>query len=150
MKLRDIKNLPVFYQHKAQVLGKVKKVVIGDDYKILYLVIDTGEEVQKMVFSSDFLLGEESVVLLDLAGMKSYAHGEELSIYQQKVGDSLFDNDGKELGVLSDFVINIEGKEVEAVEISAGAFKDLLEGRNEVPIAQVEWSSKYSAVLRNE
>ncbi len=84
------------------------------------------------------------------ASMKSYAHGEELSIYDKKLGDLVFDKQGKELGVVSDFIIKREQKKVWGVEVSSGVIKDMLDGRSEIPLVQLDWASQLTAVVNQE
>ena len=150
MKLRNLKNLPVFYDKTALVIGKIEKGVIGENYRLAYIVIDMYGEEPKMIKGCDFRLGEEAAIIKDLDSIKSYKHGEELSINKLKIGDTVFDNEGRELGVISDFVISLDTQEIKAIEISAGGIKDLLEGRNEVPLCEVCPKSDLSAVVRQE
>jgi sporulation protein YlmC with PRC-barrel domain len=150
MKLRDIKNLPVFYQDKAELIGSVEKAAIGDDYKLAYIVVDIPQRVPGMIIRNDFQLTEGSIILHDLESIKSYAHGEELSIYEQKLGDKVFDSEGKELGVVSDFIVATESKEVWGVEVSAGIIPDLLEGRSEISLKDLKWKSNKGIILQNE
>ena len=98
----------------------------------------------------DFLLRNEAVIIRDLESIKSYKHGEELSINKTKIGDVIFNSEGKELGVISDFVISLDNKQVYGVEVSAGGIKDLLEGRIEIPLYEVCWKSNLSAVITEE
>lgn len=147
MKTRRIKNLPVFYENSAEIIGRVEKTVIGDDYKISYLVICSDDGARKLVLREDFILTPSSVIVHDLNSIKSYAHGEELSIYEQKLGDKIFDSSGQELGILSDFIISNDNKTVCGVEVSSGAIKDFLEGRIDIELDKVHWASVESAVV---
>jgi sporulation protein YlmC with PRC-barrel domain len=147
MKTRSIKNLPVFYENSAEVIGRVEKTVIGDDHKIAYLVICSDDGAQKLILRDDFVLTPASVIVNNLDSIKSYAHGEELSIYEQKLGDKIFDSAGQELGILSDFIISNENKTVSGVEVSSGAIKDFLEGRIDIELDKVHWASMKSAVV---
>lgn len=148
MKARSIKNLPVFYENSAEVIGRVEKTVIGDDYKIAYLVICSNDGLQKLILRDDFILTSASVVVNNLDSIKSYAHGEELSIYEQKLGDKIFDSAGQELGILSDFIISDDSKTVCGVEVSSGAIKDFLDGRVDIELDKVHWASIESAVVK--
>ncbi|MGI5921969.1 MAG: hypothetical protein ACOX6I_09570 [Syntrophomonadaceae bacterium] len=147
MKTRSIKDLPVFYQNSAEIIGRVEKTVIGDDYKIAYLVITSSDGSPKMVLSKDFVLTPAAVIVNDLDSIKSYAHGEELSIYEQKMGDKIFDSGGQELGNLSDFIIADDGKSVCGVEVSSGAIQDFLEGRRDIELEKIRWASMETAVV---
>ncbi|MEN6460245.1 MAG: hypothetical protein ABFC94_02600 [Syntrophomonas sp.] len=148
MKTRSIKNLPVFYENSAEVIGRVEKTVIGDDYKIAYLVICSDDGSLKLILSDDFVLTPASIIVNNLDSIKSYAHGEELSIYDQKLGDKIFDSEGQELGIVSDFIIANDNKTVCGVEVSCGAIKDFLEGRMDFELDKVHWASIESAVVK--
>ncbi len=150
MKLRNLKNLPVFYENAAEIIGRVEKGVIDDNFKLAYIVIDMPGEEPRMIMGKDFLLRNEAVIIRDLESIKSYKHGEELSINKTKIGDVIFNSEGKELGVISDFVISLDNKQVYGVEVSAGGIKDLLEGRIEIPLYEVCWKSNLSAVITEE
>jgi uncharacterized protein YrrD len=150
LKVRNIKNLPVLLEGSAELLGLVEKVVIGDDYKLAYLVINSYQSGPGIIFRDDFMLGEDSVLLWDMKSIKSYAHGEESSIYEKKLGDTVFDWEGKELGVLSDFIISRDDKQVKGVELSSGVIKDILDGRSEIPLQQVRWASIASVMIEQE
>lgn len=148
VKVKDICGLPVFYKKQAKILGWVEKVVIGDDYELAYIVMKTEEKKDYMVRKGEFILTKEAVVIDDLKSIKSYVCGEELSIYEKKMGDKVFDEEGKELGVVSDFIISTENGRVWGVEVSAGILPDLLKGRFKMPLEQIRWSSKYSLIVK--
>lgn len=150
MKVRNFKNLPVFDRESAQVIGRVEKAVVGDDFRLAYLVIEMTNDSPGMVVRQDLEIGEESVTINSRARIKSYIAGEELSIYQKKIGDTVFDQEGKELGVVSDFILSRESMKVWGVEIASGAIKDMLQGREGVALEQVNWKNPDSAVLSAE
>ncbi|MGS0763969.1 PRC-barrel domain-containing protein [Syntrophomonas curvata] len=150
MKIRNIKNLPVFDRESAKVIGRVEKAVVGDDYRLAYLIIEMTEGEPGMVLRKDMDIGEASVTINSRQSIKSYVAGEELSIYQKKLGDTVFDQGGRELGTVSDFIFSRDNMKVWGVEISSGAIKDILQGREEVPLEQVSWRTAESAVLFDE
>lgn len=150
MKLRSLKNLPLLMKDTAELIGKVEKAVIDDSFKILYLVIKDTDDAAGMLMREDFELTEEAAFIWDKGAVKSYAYGEELSVYDKKLGDIMFDEEGKELGVLSDFVIDPEEKLVRGVEISSGAIKDILDGRMQIALSNVRWASDFSAVVNQD
>jgi len=51
---------------------------------------------------------------------------------------------------LSDFVINPDDKKVRGVEVSGGVFKDILEGRSELPLKAVRWVSIENVMITQE
>jgi uncharacterized protein YrrD len=150
MKLRNVKNLPVFLKDTAEIVGRVVKAVVGDDYRISYLVVTCEDQTPGIIFRDDFSLAREAVIIDDCRSIKSYAHGEELSVYEKKLGDQVFDHQGKELGVVSDFVINRAEKTTWGMEVSSGLIVDILDGRREIPLDQIRWASNLSAVVNPE
>ncbi|MEN6391126.1 MAG: PRC-barrel domain-containing protein [Syntrophomonas sp.] len=150
MRLRDMENMPLFDRGRARVMGRVLRGVVGDDFVLFYLVVELSDGQTGMIEHSDFELGPDAVIVGCPDMIKSYAHGEELSIYQLKVGDTVFDQDGRELGVLSDFIISPEHKLVDAVEVSAGLIDDLIDGRRQIPLEQVAWKSTTSMLVQDQ
>ena len=150
MKLRSLENMPVLLENTAATVGLVRKGVIGDDFRLAYLVVETLSGEAGIIRAADLKLGPRAVVIFDPACIKSYAHGEESSIYDRKMGDNLFNADGEELGILSDFVIDPEQKWVKGVEVSAGIFKDMLEGRHVLPLQGIRWVTEENAIISQE
>jgi uncharacterized protein YrrD len=150
VKVRNLENLPVMLESSAEEMGRVLKAVIGDDFKLAYLVINSKQGDPGIIFCDDFTLGKQAVMISHPDSIKSYAHGEESSIYEKKLGDTIFDTEGRELGVLSDFVINPDSKKVRGVELSAGALQDILAGRSEISIKSVRWASVETAMISQE
>ncbi|HZJ85370.1 MAG TPA: hypothetical protein VFD02_07530 [Syntrophomonadaceae bacterium] len=150
MLLRNIRNIPVLKEDNAEIIGLVDKVVIGDNYKIAYLVIFLNDERKKMIDPSDFNLTSNAVIIQDENRIKSYLHGEELSIYDKKLGDLVFDHSGNELGIVTDFVLNPENKEVVAIELSAGILQDLWVARKHVNLSDITWKSESAGVMQRK
>lgn len=150
VKVRNIQHLPVFLEEIGEVIAVVDKAVIGDDFGLLYLVVEAKDGQSGIIFRDDFELTTNSVLIWNRNSIKSYAHGEELSMVKKKVGDRIYSRKGKELGNVSDFVINPALKNVEAVEITSGTLADLVHGRQQVPLEQVVWTSDLSAVVHQE
>lgn len=149
MKMRQIKNLPVFSPGKAEIIGQVEKTVIGDDFTLAYLVIKT-DNGSALIKADDLILGEEAVIINSLDKIKSYAYGEELSVYDRKLGDIIFDDQGRELGYVSDFILSRGNKKVWGIELCSGTITDLLQGRQEIPLQQVHFKSDLTGMIRNE
>ncbi len=150
MKLRSLENLPVLLEATAEAIGRVTKAVVGDDYSLAYLVVETNKGEPGIIRGEDLKLGISAVMISDADSIKSYAHGEESSIYEKKCGDTLFDEAGQELGILSDFIIDLNQKKINRVEVSAGVFKDILEGRRELPLQVIRWVSQENAIISQE
>ncbi|NLJ71582.1 MAG: hypothetical protein GX333_01060 [Syntrophomonadaceae bacterium] len=147
MRLRNFKNLPIFNESNAEIVGVVDKAVIGDNYNIAYLVVILGNNSKQMLDVANFTLADNAIIINDLSSIKSYMYGEELSIYDKKLGDLVFDMHGQELGVVSDFVVCPQTKKVCAIEVSAGVLQDLWAGRKDVDINNVLWKSIDSGIV---
>lgn len=150
LKTRQIQHLPVFLISRAEVVAMVRKAVIGDDFRLLYLVVKGEDGQEGLIFSEDLELTSEAVKIRDLNCIKSYAYGEELSVYKEKLGDSVFDQQGKELGIVSDFILSPTEKQVQGLEISSGVIGDMLKGRMELPLQEISWKGFNSGILAGE
>lgn len=150
LKLRNIISLPVFYEPAAAVLGSVSQVLLDDDYRISYLVFMTDENEERMIPSPCFVLSRNAVLINDLTSIKPGPVREESTIYERKVGDVIYDEQGREIGSVSDFVVSMHDRKVCGVEVYCGALSDILNGRHEIPLEQVNWKSVVSAVIEPE
>lgn len=149
MKLRKMKGLPVFSQGSAEIMGQVDKAVIGDDFALAYLVVNT-EEGSALIKADDLDISEDAIIIRSPERIKSYACGEELSIYEKKLSDTIFDEKGREMGWISDFILCRRNKKIWGIELCSGAINDLLEGRREIPLEQVCFKSDLTGVVNND
>lgn len=150
MKLRNIRNFPVFYKDEAAILGRVKRVIVNDDYEIDCLIIDTTKQGQQIAPAKAITLGKNTVMLNNLEAMKPYSLEETLTVYEEKLGDVIFDQEGRELGMVSDLVVDRPSLKIIGIEVTAGLLRDLIDGRMVIPLEQVIWSGKTSAVLNRQ
>ena len=150
MKLRNLFKLPLLDGHTAEKLGEIERAVIGDDFRVLYLVMLSNNELSCWVSSDDVIINHDAVLIYDRSSIKLFQDGEELSIYDDKLGDLVFDDQGKELGTVSDFIIDRENMEVWGVEVSGGIMQDLLDGRSEIPLGQLNWASPENVIFDHE
>ena len=149
MRVRNIKNLPLFYAPSSSIVGRVERAVIADDLRLAYVIVETDECDTGMVYAQDLEVTPESVIIHDLNSIKSYQHGEELSIYQRKLGDRIYDAEGREIGAVSDFLLSSDQK-VREIEVSTGVLSDILQGRCQIPIEQVHWKSISSGLIEQQ
>lgn len=150
IKMRRLKNLPVFNDKTARVVGWVERAVVGEDFKLAWVVIEKSEGGRGVIKKNDFLLGVDALTIQDVGCIKPYLGGEESPIYRRKLGDPIFDHRGKELGVISDFILATDSAEVKGVEVSSGAIQDMLSGREEIALDRIEWRSRRGAVARGK
>lgn len=150
IKMRRLKNLPVFDQKTARVVGWVERAVVGGDFKLAYVVIARDGGGRGVLKKNDFTLGADALAINNSRCIKPYLAGEELPVYKRKLGDAIFDHSGRELGIISDFILAAGSAEVEGVEVSSGTIQDMLSGRNEIPLDQIEWKSHTGAVAQRK
>lgn len=150
MKLRNLIKLPLLDGHTAEKLGEIERAVIGDDFRVHYLVMRGNNKLAFRISCDDVIIHNDAVLICDRSSIKLFQDGEELSIYDAKLGDLVFDDRGKELGTVSDFIIDRENNEVWGVEVSGGIMQDLLDGRSEIPLAQLNWASPENVIYDGE
>lgn len=150
MKLRNIKGLPVFYEPDATVLGSVCEVVFDSDYRISHVIFTADDNTEQAIHSPSFVLSTNAVLINDMNCIKRPPVREQSTIYEKKLGDVIYDRVGREVGSISDFIISIDDHRVWGVEVYSGALNDILHGRSEVPLEQVEWKSAKSAIVEAE
>lgn len=71
MKLRRLINLPVFDEHTAQIVGRVIKAVIGDDFRLSYLVIESPQG-YGILRRQDLQLSNDAVCIKNIRSIKPY------------------------------------------------------------------------------
>lgn len=150
MKLRDLKSLPVFFEPAAAVVASVKTAVFNDSYEIEYLVVFDQDDQERIIPRADFRLHPDAVSIADLSCMKPVPNREQSTIYERKMGDMVFNELGKEMGIITDFVISPPEKRACSVEVGNGVLTDIWQGRKEIPLEQVKWKSTTSAVVHQE
>jgi len=62
----------------------------------------------------------------------------------------VLDYDGRELGIMSDVVVEPESKEVQGIEISSGIIKDFITGRSEISLENVIGTDGDTIIIQNE
>lgn len=150
IKMRRLKNLPVFDVSNASIAGRVVRAVVGDDFKLAYIVIEKLEGGRGVLKKNDFILGPDALRIKNRRSIKSYIAGEELSMNRRKLGDTVFDSSGKELGVISDFILAADSSDVQGIEVSSGTIQDMLQGRGEISLEQIDWRTDLGAVARTK
>jgi uncharacterized protein YrrD len=130
-------------------VGRVERAVIGDDLRLAYVIVETDEMETGMINAQDLELTAESVIIRDLNSIKSYQHGEELSIYERKLGDRIYDGEGREIGAVSDFFLSNDQR-VREIEVSTGVLSDILQGRSQIPVEQIHWKSISSGLIEQQ
>ncbi|MFW5980118.1 MAG: PRC-barrel domain-containing protein [Halanaerobiales bacterium] len=134
IKLKELHNLPVISMGNGALVGEVKDILISDD----------GENIEGLIIvqNDNFFVPGEYIYCLgdDIVIIKS---GENLILLEDKknkinyaknkeiiLGNSVINTSGKELGVISDLLIDEKLGKIVGYELSGGVIQDLWEGRN--------------------
>lgn len=147
MKMRNILNLPVFYEEQAIIVGRVKRVLVNRAFQIPFLVVRSYQAGMQIIPTHQLILGKDTVIIDSLEALVPYIDDGEASIYEEKMGNVIFDQEGREIGMVSDFVVDPISLTITALEVSAGIWRDLIDGRMILPLQQVSWSGKASAIF---
>jgi uncharacterized protein YrrD len=147
LKLRNILNLPVFYEEQALIVGRVKRVLVNRSFQIAFLVVRSYQAGMQIIPAHQLILGKDTVIIDSLEALIPYIDEEQKTIYEEKMGNVIFDQEGRELGMVSDFVVDPATLSITALEVSAGIWRDIIDGRMILPLEQVSWSGKASAVF---
>ncbi|MGI6487930.1 MAG: hypothetical protein GX964_04835 [Syntrophomonadaceae bacterium] len=149
MNARNLLGMPVVVTSQGELIGEVCDLVLKRSLKVEGLVVK-GKGSQRLVKCPDFIIGEDSVLVTNTEGLKPYVEREELS-YKGNMGQSLLDVEGREVGIVSDVILEPETRETIGVEISEGLIRDFLEGRrNQVSLDDVQVNGIRLTVLTGE
>lgn len=150
MKARDLIKMPVVVTNEAEPVGAVYDVVVGQGFEVQGLVVEGKGGEKNFVASTDFTIGEDSVLIPTRKGLKPDS-GREESIYKKKIGDTVLDTEGREIGIISDLVIEPESKQVTGIEISCGIIQDFLTGkRAEISLSSIRVSGMELTMVGRE
>lgn len=134
MKARNLIGLPVVDVSRGVRVGEVKDVLLNKELELKGLVVE-GEGLESFLPLEAFEVGEDLVMMA--GGLEDKAEGEYYD-YHSRLGLLVIDEKGKELGIMSDLVLEAEGKRVMGLEISCGLVKDFVDGRSEIPKEKIK------------
>ncbi len=129
MKARNLLGMPVAVANRGQMVGRVRDLVI-QDFNLKGLLVEEENNKVWFVERDDFEIGEDAVLLNEVGGLKPYEEREKSS-YKEEIKEPIFDSEGRQIGRVSDLVIDEEAKATVGIEISAGVIEDFLAGRRE-------------------
>lgn len=137
MKTRKLLKNAVIDESCGALVGKVVDLSLDGEQKIDGIVVLMGSGDKRFLPVNCFRI-DKDVVLIDGADcLKTLGGGDDPGMYQSCLGNLVLEESGREIGVLSDLVLQTENKCIEGIEVSGGLIKDLIEGRTEVPLDQV-------------
>ena len=149
MKSRRLIGLPVIDEHRGTILGRVIDIIISPRLQVEGLVIG-GRGGKRLLLLDHLTIGQDAILVSDLRGLKPVKNGEHPTRIKDRIGLLVVDREGRELGGMSDLVVEPDSKAVQGIEISSGLIKDFIDGRSEVPLERVDNIGQGAMVLNNE
>jgi len=149
LKARSLLGMPTVVPARGEIVGRVCDLVI-EEFDLKGLLVEEENGKVGFIEQEGFSIGEDAVLLNEGAGLRPY-QGRGKSSYKDKMGETIFDSDGREIGRVSDLVIDEETKGTIAVEISGGVIQDFLAGRREeIPMNSIRVDGSDMVVVESE
>ena len=149
VKSRKLLGLPVIQEGLGEVIGRVADIVIDSGFQVEALMVDSRGGKCRLDMD-DLTIGQEAVLVKDLASLKKADGGKDSIKATQRLGMLVLDYDGRELGIMSDLVVEPESKEVQGIEISSGLIKDFIDGRDEISLDNVVSVGQEAVIIQGE
>ncbi|MBM7624650.1 PRC-barrel domain-containing protein [Sporohalobacter salinus] len=131
----EIIDLPVVNLDTGKEIGDVKDVVFDSNEEIIVGVIVEGTsffEGDRMIpYDKVYGLGDDAITIEDesalceLDNAKDYLIGNTGNV----IGSKVVTDDGKELGIIEDIILNPDNGNINSYEITDGLVHDILDGR---------------------
>ncbi len=155
---RSVIGLPVLLEGHGYNLGKIVDILYTEkEGKLLGIMVETEETIPEMRFiyhdnlysitdEAAFVMNKE--VLQVPQCLKDY----EVSCYSTALlfGQHIYNELGKEKGVISDVLLNIDENKVDGFVISNGFISDLVSGRDTIPVANVITMGKDMIIIKED
>lgn len=142
---RELVGLPVVAQEKGEELGRIQDLLYDEQTRALKAVVLDG---------GNWLREPRVIAFEELTprGPKTFSIANKLAIshempagtrrWQGTKGLRLLNNEGAELGLVEDLVVDLPSGRITALEVSTGLVNDLMEGRKEIALTgQVNWGT---------
>lgn len=149
MKSRRLIGMPVIDEHRGAILGRVMDIIITPRMQVEALLVDSREG-KRLLLIDHVTIGQDAILVHDARGLKRLVNGEHPTRVKDRMGMLVVDNGGREIGVVSDLVVEPESKEVQGIEVSSGLIKDFIDGRTEVPLDKVMNIGQEAMVINDE
>lgn len=141
--------MPVIDEHRGAILGRVMDIIVSPRLQVEGLLVGARDG-KRLLLMDHLTIGQDAILVSDPRGLKRLKNGEYPTMIKDRMGLLVVDHDGRELGVMSDLVVEPESKEVQGIEISSGILKDFIDGRSEVPLEKVSNIGQGAMVINDE
>lgn len=134
---RDLVNLPVIDFSSGRQVGRVKEIIIGDNYLIKgFTIITENNNKQSIAVQEVHSIGRDAVLLHSWEDDRPEV-GNTSDSHQDYTGSLVLTSTGRSLGTIQDVVIYEDNISLAGFEVSDGYLKDILMGRTIVPAEDV-------------
>ncbi|SHE50348.1 Uncharacterized protein YrrD, contains PRC-barrel domain [Caldanaerobius fijiensis DSM 17918] len=136
IKASSLLNLPVYSDKTGKKLGNVKDVVYGPlKDSIVGYIINSGSifKSPKFVMANNIShITKDYLVVKDEYSIQDLSENSDIFIHRNShfVGSSVKDTQGKNLGIVSDAVVDTGNNQVKGYILSDGLISDLINGRS--------------------
>lgn len=140
---RELVGLPVISRDRGEELGRIQDLYYDESSSNLKAVLLAGggwlRQPRIVDFSQIEARGPDAFTVCD-AGAIIQDPPPGTRRWQELKGMRLINQEGQELGIVEDLVVELPSGQVKALEVSTGLVNDLLDGRKELPLTgQVNW-----------
>lgn len=149
VKSRRILGLPVIQEGTGIVLGRVADMVINDGFQVKSLLVDNREG-RCVLAMDDVVIGHGALLVKRMESLKKMEAGQYYIEGHERMGMVVLDYDGRQLGIMSDVVVEPESKEVQGIEVSSGYIKDFITGRSEISLDYVVGTDGNTIIIQEE
>jgi uncharacterized protein YrrD len=150
MKARSLLKKTVTCAGTGDIMGHVCDVMLDSDLNVTGLVVDLESGGKGTVPVEEFEIGRDAIIIRGPDCLRDSPGGNPENRYRERLGTVIKDNQGTELGILSDVVVEPQSKETEGVEVSSGILRDFVDGRSELPIGSVQAIEKDVLVVEEK
>jgi uncharacterized protein YrrD len=130
-KSKDIIGTQAYDAHDGGVIGIISAVLYNINEPV-WFIIEATDGREMAVFFEDLEIGADNSIVVDISKMRSVKDIDMTSLHRIPDDEPLpvTTGEGRYVGRISDILLNINEKRVDAVEISASLVDDIIKGRN--------------------
>lgn len=150
MKGRKLVGASVIDKSSGDVLGIVSDLILGHDLEVLGLQVESNKGVKCQLSLHDFLISDDVVTVSEPGSLKKIPRGKNLDNYRDQMGIPVLNGQGKEIGQMSDVLVEPDSRVTWGVEISHGLIKDFIDGRTEITMNRVRTVDEEALVVKEE
>ena len=150
----ELIGLPIISRSKGEILGEVEDILFDSHTGELKTFVIKNKNIYYIPVENIFKIGEDLIVvensfLLENNEMENDKLASLDSGEYTLLGEEVITSDGKELGLVSDLVIDEKNYKMAGYEISGGIVSDILKGRNILPIEKNYTRGEDAVILQD-